>query len=102
MEILKLPAGHLATVFYKNEPKEYLDGAVATSDMPSEMEKGSSEETLHAIVPEKSRRSARSLRDQLDRKGHAFAWNNISLDIKTSGGKKRLLDGVDGELAMSR
>ena len=97
MEILKLPAGRLATVFYKNEPRQYQD---ARTDMPSEMEKGSSDDTLQSIVPEKSRRSARNLQDQLDRKGHTFAWKNISLDIKTGDGKKRLLDGMDGELAM--
>ena len=99
MEIFKLPAGRLATVFYKNEPRKYQDDVVAKSDMPSEMEKGGSE-TLQTIVPERSRRSARNLQDHLDRKGHTFAWKNISLDIKTGDGKKRLLDGMDGELAM--
>ena len=97
MEILKLPAGRLATVFYKNEPQQNQD---ARPDIPSEMEKGSSDDTLQTIVPEKSRRSARNLQDQLDRKGHTFAWKNISLDIKTGDGKKCLLDGMDGESAM--
>ena len=100
MEIFKLPAGRLATVFYKNEPREYQDHIVAKSDLPSEMEKGSSDDTLQSIVPEKSRRSARNLQDQLDRKGHTFAWKDISLDIKTGEGKKRLLNGIDGESAM--
>ena len=100
MEIFKLPAGRLATVFYKNEPREYQDHVVAKPDMPSEMEKGSSDDTLPAIAPEKSRRSARNLQDQLDRKGHTFAWKDISLDIKTGDGKKRLLNGIDGESAM--
>ena len=100
MEILKLPAGRLATVFYKNEPSEYRDDVVAKSDLPSEMEKGSSDETLQTIAPERSRRSARNLQYQLDRKGHAFAWKNISLEIKTSDGKKCLLDCISGESAM--
>ena len=100
MEILKLPAGRLATVYYKNEPQEYQDEVVAKSDMPSKMEKGSSDETLQTIVPERSRRSARDPQDQLERKGHAFAWKSISLDIKTSEGKKRLLDNMDGKLVM--
>ena len=53
MEIFKLPAGRLATVFYKNEPRECQDDIGAKSDMPSEMEKGSSDHTLQTIVPEK-------------------------------------------------
>lgn len=40
--------------------------------------------------------------DQLDRKEHAFAWKNISLNIKTNDGKKSLLDGMDGELEVQR
>lgn len=102
MEILKLPAGRLATVFYKNEPQEHQNDDVAKVEMPSKMEKGSSDETLQTIAPERSRRSTRNLQEQLDRKGHTFAWKNISLDIKTSDGKKRLLDGIDGRLAMQK
>ena len=101
MEILKLPAGRLATVFYKNEPQEYRDDTVAKAYIPSEVEKGSSDVTVRRIAPERSRRSARNQQDQLDRKGHVFAWKNIALDIKTSNGKKRLLDGMDGELPIS-
>ena len=52
METFKLPAGRLATVFYKNESRECQDDIVAKSDMPSEMEKGSSDDTLQTIVPE--------------------------------------------------
>ena len=99
MEIFKLPAGRLATVFYKKEPQEYQDGVLPESDLPSEMEKGKSDETLQPIFSTKSRRSTRNIEDQLDRNGHSFAWKNISLDIKIDHGKKRLLDRVDGELA---
>ena len=99
MEIFKLPAGRLATVFYTKEPQEYQDGVLPKSDLPSEMEKGKSDETLQPIVSTKSRRSTRNIEDQLDRNGHSFAWKNISLDIKIDHGKKRLLDRVDGELA---
>ena len=53
METFKLPAGRLATVFYKNESRECQDDIVAKSDMPSQMEKGSSDDTLQTIVPEK-------------------------------------------------
>ncbi len=101
MEILKLPAGRLATVYFKDTPQEHHDDdAVAKSDRPSLMEKGNSDQTLRPIVPERSRRSTRNIHDQLDRKGHAFAWKNITLDIKTNDGKKRLLDGMSGESAI--
>ena len=100
MEILKLPAGRLATVFYKNEPREDQDNIVGKSDMPSEMEKGKSDETLNPIVSARSRRSTRNIQDQLDRKGHTFAWKNVSLEIKTDHGRKCLLDHIDGELVV--
>ena len=99
MEIFKLPAGRLATVFYKEEPQEYQDSDIPKSDLPSEMEKGKSDGTLKRIRPARSRRSTRNIIDQIDRKGHTFAWKNISLDIKTDHGRKRLLDGMDGEFA---
>ena len=98
MEIFKLPAGRLATVFYKKEPREYQGSVVPKSDLPSEMEKGKSDETLQPIVPARSRRSTRNIDDQLERKGHTFAWKNISLDIKLDHAGKRLLDRMDGEL----
>ena len=98
MELLKLPAGRLATVFYKNEPQEPQCLAVEKPSMPSDVEKGSSDEELPPILAERSRRSGKASQDQMDRKGHAFAWKNISLDIKVDEGKKRLLDNLDGQL----
>ena len=99
MEIFKLPAGRLATVFYKKEPEEYQDSVVSRSDLPSEMEKGKSDETLQPIRPARSRRSTRNRVDQIHSKGHTFAWKNISLDIKADHSRKRLLDRIDGQLA---
>lgn len=94
MERLKLPAGRLATVFYRSEPQGLPSGE-ASSD--SDIEKGSPEEDLPPVLAERSRRSVKASRDLLDRKGHSFAWKNITLDIKTPQGQKRLLDDVNGE-----
>ena len=95
MELLKLPAGRLATVFYKTEPKNFADEKISIS---SDVEKGNSGQTLPPITVEQSRRSARKPQDVLDREGHVFAWKNISLDLKVNGEQKRLLENIDGEL----
>lgn len=94
MERLRLPAGRLATVFYRSEPQGLASGEVSPH---SDIEKGSAEEKLPPVVVERSRRSAKASHDLLDRKGHSFAWKNITLDIKTPHGLKRLLDDVNGE-----
>jgi len=97
MELHKLPAGRLATVFYKDEPQQHTRKTATESSIPADMEKGSSDSALHPVLSGRSRRSGRSLQNQLDRKGQAFAWKNVSLDIKTKEGTKRLLDSMDGE-----
>ncbi len=95
MELLKLPAGRLATIFYKTEPQ---DLAFEKASIPSDIEKGSSsDDTLPPIVQSQSKRSRKFSQDLLDRKGHVFAWKNITLDIRVDKEQKRLLDDVDGE-----
>ena len=96
MEFLRVPAGRLATVFYKTEPQGLTSNQ---SSLPFDVEKANSDETLPPITQEKSKRSARISRELSDTKGHAFAWKNISLDIKVNGDRKRLLDGIDGKLS---
>ena len=94
MELLKLPAGRLATIFYKTEPQ---DLAFEKAVIPSDIEKGgSSDDTLLPIVQSRSKRSRKFSQDLLDRKGHVFAWKNITLDIRVDKEQKRLLDDVDG------
>ena len=96
MELLKLPAGRLATIFYKTEPQNL---AFEKAVIPSDIEKGgSSDDTLPPVVESRSKRSRKFSQDLLDRKGHVFAWKNITLDIKVDKEQKRLLDNVDGEL----
>ena len=95
MELLKLPAGRLATVFYKTKSQNL---GFEKQSMSPDIEKGNSDETLPPITVERSRRSAKMSQDILDRRGHVFAWKNISLDLKVNGEQKRLLENIDGEL----
>ena len=95
MELLKLPAGRLATVFYKNEPQESQSLAMETFLESSNTEKASSEETLPPLIEKASRRSAKQV--QMETKRHAFAWKNLTLDLKLGDGKQRLLENVDGK-----
>ena len=92
-ELLKVPAGRLATVFYKSVPQNHL---LEKSTASSDLEKGV-DELQPPIVLERSRRSGRSMRDPLDRKGQYFAWKDLCLDIKVQEGQKRLLEDVDGK-----
>ena len=94
MERLKLPAGRLATVFYKTQPQH---AGSRRQSISGDAEKGTSEDTLAPISIERSRRSARMSPNLLDRKEHAFAWRNVTLDINVNGTQKRLLDGIDGK-----
>ena len=94
MERLKLPAGRLATVFYKIQPQ---NTGSARASVSGDVEKGTSDDTSAPISIERSRRSVRTPQDILSRKDHAFAWRNITLDLNVNGTHKRLLDGVDGK-----
>lgn len=94
MEMLKLPAGRLATIFYKAEPQEFV---YEKSTTPSDGESGAVDEDVPPITVQ-SRQSGTSRRHFLDGEGHVFAWKNICLDIKSGEAKKSLLDNVDGKL----
>ena len=90
MELLKLPAGRLATVFYKAEPESF------TSRRPLDSEKGSVDDDTPPITREVTQGSRRS-KVLLGDRAHTFAWKDVCLDIKTSEGGKRLLDHLDGK-----
>ncbi|TGJ84785.1 hypothetical protein E0Z10_g3954 [Xylaria hypoxylon] len=95
MEFYKLPAGRLATIFYKTEPKAVAKASATSSDI-SDGEKGSVNEdappesspgifTAHAPLNSVSTHNGRTL-----------SWQNITLELKVSGEVKRLLDGLSG------
>ncbi|KAI0966753.1 ABC transporter PeaB1 [Xylaria arbuscula] len=92
MERYKLPAGHLATIFYKARPKDLVS---MTSSESSDIEKGPGfdgdvpprqpnlvGELAHGVVPSHD--------------GRTLAWKDITLDIEHDGEQKRLLNGLSG------
>ncbi len=93
MERLKLPAGRLATIFYRVEPE---DSSFDKSSVSSDSEKGIVDEDIHPITV-RSRNSIPPSKEFMDREGHVFAWRDICLNIGSGGEKKRLLDNVDGK-----
>ena len=93
MEMLKVPAGRLATIFYKAEPRDFASEKNSTR---SDGENGAVDKDLPPITVQ-SRHSGTPRRHILDAEGHVFAWKNICLDIKSGEAKKRLLDNLDGK-----
>ncbi|KAF2181432.1 ABC transporter [Zopfia rhizophila CBS 207.26] len=91
MELFKTPAGRLATVFFKAKPGEFAQ----SSDSDSDTEKGKVDDTAPPITQQISSR-LRHTRSTVEAEDHAFAWNNITLDLKTKDGEKRLLDNLSG------
>jgi ATP-binding cassette, subfamily G (WHITE), member 2, SNQ2 len=92
MELHKLPAGRLATVFYKAEPKDF----VAEKSSPSlDSEKGVQIEDVPPITVT-SHVTGHSARQLWDHNGQTLAWKNITLDLNTGGEEKRLLDNLNG------
>ncbi|KAH7054333.1 ABC transporter PeaB1 [Macrophomina phaseolina] len=91
MERYKLPAGRLATVFYKAEPKAIVSEASSHS---SDNEKGALDED----VPPSSADlvAAQNLHSVSSHNGRTLAWKNITLELKVHGEVKRLLDGLSG------
>ncbi|MCJ1267220.1 hypothetical protein MMC22_007105 [Lobaria immixta] len=92
MEMLKLPAGRLATVFYKAEPQDFISEKNST---PFDSETGSADEDQPPVNVH-SRQTVMPPGDLLDQEGHVFAWKDICLRINSGGTEKRLLDNVDG------
>lgn len=93
MERYKLPAGRLATVFYKVEPKEVP--SIAASANTSDCEKlASSNEDL----PPEPAAKAQKLPSVVSHSGLTLAWKDITLELKAGGEEKRLLNNLSGEI----
>ncbi|KAI0023474.1 ABC transporter PeaB1 [Xylariomycetidae sp. FL0641] len=90
MERYKLPAGRLATIFYKAEPHQVA--SLTGSDM-SDKEKGS---TNDQDYPPKGPQVESDLHTVSSHNGRSLAWTNITLDLKTKGEEKRLLNNLNG------
>ncbi|KAK0634251.1 ABC transporter PeaB1 [Bombardia bombarda] len=98
MERYKLPAGRLATIFFKAEPKAFAAVSTDSSLHSSDHEKGSIDDkdvpprTSEVMVaPEKH-----ALQSVTSHNGRTLAWKNITLELKVDGGSRRLLDGLSG------
>ncbi|OMP86934.1 Brefeldin A resistance protein [Diplodia seriata] len=73
MEQFKMPAGKLATVFFSGKVEQFGD---AETESPKE-----------------------SWPSEIVKTERVFAWKDLSIDVKTADGVKRLLDNVSGYLA---
>ncbi|KAI1812305.1 ABC transporter [Poronia punctata] len=95
MEFYKLPAGRLATIFYKTEPEKISKSSAASSDV-SDSEKGS----VDADAPPQTSGGVLSSHTALDsvatHNGRTLAWKDLTLELKVGGETKRLLDGLSG------
>nr|ABD66573.1 ABC transporter [Penicillium griseofulvum] len=91
MEMLKTPAGKLATVFYKSGPR----GIHRRDKVDSET--GPVRETVE-ISGGQINGEHRSQEHQDSDKSHNLAWTNLCLDIKTKDGEQRLLNNLSGSV----
>lgn len=93
MEWYKLPAGRLATIFYKTNPEALL---LMRSSNSSDTEKGAG--TDKDIPPQGPVLATTStLHEVSSYNGRSLAWKNIVLDLSINGKERRLLDGLSGK-----
>ncbi|KAL3480366.1 P-loop containing nucleoside triphosphate hydrolase protein [Aspergillus californicus] len=91
MEMLKTPAGRLATVFYDGRPQ------IASSQ--SDSEKGPGDiDTAPVVSPQQSADQDRGSESSGLDNPHTLAWSSLSLDIKAKDGERRLLDNLSGQV----
>ncbi|KAI1128101.1 ABC transporter PeaB1 [Nemania abortiva] len=91
MERYKLPAGRLATIFYKTEPKEL---ALMSRPNSSDLEKVPATDE---DVPPKGPTTS-DLHMVSSYNGRPLAWKNLTLDLKANGEEKRLLNDLSGSV----
>ncbi|KAH6651607.1 ABC transporter [Truncatella angustata] len=87
MDRYKLPAGHLATIFYKTDPKS-VD--LAMSSNSSDTEKGATDQDTPPVTTQPS------LPFVASHNGRMLAWENLTLELKVGSETKRLLDNLSG------
>ncbi|KAJ5753797.1 CDR ABC transporter [Penicillium nucicola] len=93
MEMLKTPAGQLATVFYKSGPR----GVNRNHITDNETGQINAVEGVN-IPPENNSNESRSQQVQDPEKSHTLAWTNLSLDLKTKEGARLLLNSLNGSV----
>lgn len=95
MELHREPAGRLATIFYKAEPKDIVSEKSSTS---SDTEKGAIKDTPPKTV---GMPATRRTNQDLQHVGQTLAWQNVCWDLKLDGENKRFLDNITGSLPLS-
>lgn len=94
MERIKLPAGSLATVFYRGmDSKKQLPRTQSTT---SDLENGSVD---HDVPPEPTRPASLIRNATLEQNPRTLTWNNLSLEVKTKDGQRRLLNDLNGSVS---
>lgn len=89
MELYKIPAGRLATIFYHSPSGHFYRRS------PIDSEKGIPDEDTPPISQSGVLRQPTSV-DGV-RKGRTLAWRNVRLELNMKDGKRTLLDNLDGE-----
>ncbi|KAF3401974.1 Brefeldin A resistance protein [Penicillium rolfsii] len=93
MEMLKTPAGRLATVFYKSVPR----GGNLKITLDSET--GFVDGNGRLDIPAGRSTQEDSPREKHDSdNSHTLSWTTLCLDLKTKGGERRLLNNLSGSV----
>jgi ABC-type transport system involved in cytochrome bd biosynthesis fused ATPase/permease subunit len=92
MEMLKTPAGQLATVFYKGGPTSNRNHVSDSETRPAD-----NFGSLN-LPPGQSNNESRVQESQDPDKNHTLAWDSLSLDIKTKDGPRLLLNHLNGSV----
>ena len=95
MERFKMPAGKLATVFFSREvaaPQQKSDVESQQSSSSGGEKAEEYDETEDAPSPLPQHQHAEIVRTE-----RTFSWKELSIDVKTADGTKRLLDNVSGQ-----
>lgn len=95
MERYKLPAGQLATIFYKADPRTVA--SIASSSNSSDTETGD----LDPDVPPLTSGDTTPVEHVSSHNGRILSWSNITLEHKVDGQVKRLLNNLSGMLRCS-
>ncbi|KAK8877617.1 ABC transporter [Apiospora arundinis] len=87
MELYKLPAGRLTTIFYKGGPKHLT---LKTGPDSSDNEKGEMDPDVPPVGIQTPSQSVSS------HNGRTLAWEDMTLELDIDGGTRRILDGLSG------
>lgn len=91
MERYKLPAGRMATIFYKGDPTTVKPAA--SSETSLDTEKGATDPD----VPPLTSGQTTPVETVTSHEGQVLAWSNINLELKVDGQEKRLLNNLNGQ-----